>query len=946
MRRFFLAAVLLLTAMNIQAQGLPFISNILATQYGGHNQNFDVITDDKGCVYVANFEGLLYYNNASWSMLHTPGVTRIISLYRDSKGVIWTGGYNYIGYLDVKENGALKLQRIDNQNMIRGEVQQIWEKQNRIYFKDTESSTFQIINNIITPAYGHHAPKIIPDNINPSWHANQVLELTDGIKAIATSGQGVIIVNSKMQELFRLTEENGLCSNNVNHLAYDGNGVFWGATDNGIFAVGFPSIYTRFTPNEGLRGEVLSIQKLGQQMYVGTLNGLFRMNGKRFTPVIGVNHACWQLEKDGESLLAATANGVYRIDKNGTARQLTLNNTLSVMATDQGFYSGEIEGTFLHQNGKKSRVSDVEKVVQITTDHQGNIWLRNLYGKIWNGSVIDGVHHFYADKSIVEAATLVQVDDQLMTITANSTHPFPYPSFSYKDPEGMTWLTNNKGKALYAYNKGAKNPKNSQYVLPFDEYSFRAMFVEGAMIWMGGDKGINIVDRTHEDPSFIHLPNLYIRSVKLQGDSLLWGGYSQQIQSLPTLSSNNHHLTIEYSTDMHPLQKAMKYRHRLDDGPWSSWEQVTFEEYPNLNYGSHVFEVQARDAFDRMTNVASMSFTISYPFYLKWYMILLYFIVAIYIIILLMKLRLRRLQREKMRLENIVQVRTAEVVRQKDEIEEKSKSLETALNELGEAQHELVRQEKMATVGKLTQGLIDRILNPLNYINNFAKLSEGLVRDVTANIEEEKDHMDKENYEDTIDVLDMLEGNLKKVGEHGANTTRTLKAMEEMLKDRSGGMSNMNLTALLRQNEEMVHKYFEKEISSYHIKVTFSYLTEDVMINGNAEQLSKTFMSLLGNAIYAVVKKAQRQTYTPEVSLSMETLDKYIAIKIRDNGVGIEKTIIDKIFDPFFTTKTTSEAAGVGLYLSHEIAQNHGGNITVQSQKDTYTEFTITLPKQ
>ena len=85
-------------------------------------------------------------------------------------------------------------------------------------------------------------------------------------------------------------------------------------------------------------------------------------------------------------------------------------------------------------------------------------------------------------------------------------------------------------------------------------------------------------------------------------------------------------------------------------------------------------------------------------------------------------------------------------------------------------------------MGKLTQGLIDRILNPLNYINNFSKLSQGLVKDVTANIEDEKDHMDEEIYEDTMDVLDMLKGNLEKVSEHGANTTRTLKAMEEMLK--------------------------------------------------------------------------------------------------------------------------------------------------------------------
>jgi len=195
-----------------------------------------------------------------------------------------------------------------------------------------------------------------------------------------------------------------------------------------------------------------------------------------------------------------------------------------------------------------------------------------------------------------------------------------------------------------------------------------------------------------------------------------------------------------------------------------------------------------------------------------------------------------------------------------------------------------------------------------------------------------------------MDVLDMLKGNLQKVGEHGANTSRTLKAMEEMLKDRTGGIVKMSLTTLLHQNEAMLKKYFEQEIAQYHISTVFEIPEQEIDINGNAEQLSKTFMSLLGNSIYAVVKKAQRKQYSPEVKLKALVKEKEVIVTFRDNGIGIESTIIDKIFDPFFTTKTTGEASGVGLYLSREIVQNHNGDISVQSQKDEFTEFTITLP--
>ena len=154
----------------------------------------------------------------------------------------------------------------------------------------------------------------------------------------------------------------------------------------------------------------------------------------------------------------------------------------------------------------------------------------------------------------------------------------------------------------------------------------------------------------------------------------------------------------------------------------------------------------------------------------------------------------------------------------------------------------------------------------------------------------------------------------------------------------------MDLTAVIRQDEEMLQAYYKKEIDKHHIQTVFDLPEAHLQINGNPEQLSKTIMSLLGNAVYAVVKKAANTSYQPKITLQSKAAGDAVKITVHDNGIGIEDTIINKIFDPFFTTKTTSEAAGVGLYLSREIVQNHGGDISVQSVKNKYTEFTITLP--
>lgn len=123
------------------------------------------------------------------------------------------------------------------------------------------------------------------------------------------------------------------------------------------------------------------------------------------------------------------------------------------------------------------------------------------------------------------------------------------------------------------------------------------------------------------------------------------------------------------------------------------------------------------------------------------------------------------------------------------------------------------------------------------------------MRDVEANIEDEKEHMSEDNYEDTIDVLGMLKGNLQKVGEHGQNTTRTLKAMEEMLRDRSGGIVKADVTTLFKHNQSMVDNYYGKQIAAQHINVVFDYPSEPIFVNANPELLSKVFMSLLGNSL-------------------------------------------------------------------------------------------------
>ena len=941
MKRVLMLPLLLLQSMVFMAQGVPFLKNYSPDDYQANSINFDINTGKRGTVFVANFEGLLYYDHAMWNILHTTGFTRVTVTYRDKDNVVWAGGYNYFGKVDVKPNGELYLHQVGKPDLFRGEVLEMWEKDGYLKFVVNDGKEFKVKGDevILDRLIEKDISRIgLTDIIQTASidERGEVEVLTDvtqeepldfGLKAFVGKSKGVSVVNELGEEIYSITERNGLLTNNVMWINYDSHGRLWGASENGVFSVAIPSAFTHFTEHEGLKGDVQSIMEFQQQKYVGTNNGLYRLKGHLFEMVGGISYACWKLILTPEGMMAATTEGVYLITNDGHARQLTTENTLSLLDDGDQFYSGETDGVWLTKKTTRQRrkVSRLINVSDIVKDNQGTIWLKSTYGEIWYKPATAQSFIRYkdhgADKS---ASTLVLINGEVTVIKAEDTEPFSYPLFSYTDASGVTWLTNYEGKQLYRWKDGQRITDLDQMLYPFGETVVKALLLKDGEVWLGTDEGLIIINTNQKDPIMETTPRMLIRRITLGNDSILWGGYGHLPEILPDMD-NDVAMHFVFSLDYEALIGETVFRYRLNDGEWSAWANNHEVGFSNLSYGSYRFEVQGRDAFGRETPVVSIDFYIKYPFFMRWYMNLLYLLLAGALVYLFVLLRLRKLKRDKILLEQMVEQRTAEVKK---------------------AQKELVKQEKMATVGKLTQGLIDRILNPLNYINNFSKLSEGLVKDIKANIEDEEEHMDKENYEDTMEVLDMLKGNLQKVGEHGQNTTRTLKAMEEMLKDRSGGIVTTDLRNILRQDEEMFATYYAKEISGHHIRTKFDYPDAPIYVKVNPEQLSKVLMNLLGNSVYAVVKKAQRTDYQPEISLKTVVDGEQVTITAYDSGIGIEEKIVNKIFDPFFTTKTTGEAAGIGLYLSHDIIQNYGGDITARSVKDEFTEFTITLPTQ
>ena len=712
--------------------------------------------------------------------------------------------------------------------------------------------------------------------------------------------------------------------------AYDGRGGAWSITEEGILYTTVNSAYSKFGEENGLDGEVLSMLYKGDVLYVGTTKGLFVTRGNAFEHYKEIELACWQItdfdtDKFNDAILAATAQGVFFVAE-GVCQRVTHNHTLAVLFDERGgCYTGEIDGIYyytrLEPNGRMIYPMDNPSNICIGKD--GSLWIGSIYGEIICRVNENDDFKMIAggdDVEIQSVGTLVVQDGDIYIDCTDKTYVWDiesktlkeqsleigdeehyYSHFTYTSPLGITWLSGMNGKSVYAIKNRESITDLNEWATPFEDLTIRAMSASTNSIAFGGNFGVYCIDRD----SIKHRtekPKVFIRDFKL----------------------NDNDLEFSYSTDRVSLPGKTLYSFRLNDEDWAEYSTNTVVSIPNLEYGDYTLQVKCRDPFGiESDGTENHKFSIPYPIYLRWYAIACYLLLLIMFINVIVKWRTEMMAKENLKLERIVQERT---------------------RELREAQSQLLRQEKLEMMGRLIQGLIDRILNPMNYIMNFSKLTLGLSKDLQADVEDEKDNMSKENYEDCLDIANMIEENLFKIEEHSSNTTRILKAMEALMQEHKESKSAYDIVLLVSKCYEMTKTYYAEDINKLNIDVSFNKLVETAKVNIDTEKMSKTVMSLVANSFYAIQKKYEKSQFNPILEFSVSIQGKSVLISLKDNGVGIEESIKDKIFDPFFTTKPTADAAGVGLYICRDIVQNHGGEIIMESVKGEYTKFIITLP--
>ena len=283
------------------------------------------------------------------------------------------------------------------------------------------------------------------------------------------------------------------------------------------------------------------------------------------------------------------------------------------------------------------------------------------------------------------------------------------------------------------------------------------------------------------------------------------------------------------------------------------------------------------------------------------------------------------------------------------ELRAKNAELEETLRQLHTMQDQVIAQEKLASLGALTAGIAHEIRNPLNFVTNFAELSNELLHELHDDLAEQQALFDPETFEDIADLLASLQQNVQKITEHGKRADRIVNGMLQHSRGQAGVRQPTDINLLLSEDIDLAYHGMRAQDTSFNVSI--DTLLDPTVGSANvvSQDISRVFLNILNNALYAVhVKhKALGEGFRPTLSVRSTNLGDRLAVRIRDNGNGIPPAIRDKLFQPFFTTKPAGSGTGLGLSISRDIVvQEHQGTIEVDSEVGQYSEFIITFPRQ
>ena len=266
-------------------------------------------------------------------------------------------------------------------------------------------------------------------------------------------------------------------------------------------------------------------------------------------------------------------------------------------------------------------------------------------------------------------------------------------------------------------------------------------------------------------------------------------------------------------------------------------------------------------------------------------------------------------------------------------------------------QHQLHKQEKMASLGLLSAGIAHEIQNPLNFVINFSKMSVKLLDDLQEIVEDCADKLSEDDAADLEDISADLKENLTKIQEHGERAISIIRGILLHSRGKAGEFLPTDVGQLTHEYVWLSYHAMRANDKSFSITIQEDIPEGMPKVMVIPQDLSRAILNVMNNACYTVKERAaqEKEGYVPTIAIKLDLqqngAEGTLRIDITDNGMGMTKEIQDKIFENFFTTKPAGQGTGLGMSITYDIiTNNHHGELLLTSEPNVGTTFSFIIP--
>ena len=294
--------------------------------------------------------------------------------------------------------------------------------------------------------------------------------------------------------------------------------------------------------------------------------------------------------------------------------------------------------------------------------------------------------------------------------------------------------------------------------------------------------------------------------------------------------------------------------------------------------------------------------------------------------------------------------------------QQRAQELSETLQELKRTQSQLVQSEKMASLGQLVAGIAHEINNPVSFIQGNIQPATDYANDLLELVRlyqqhEEKPHPEIQAFVEAIDLEFLREDfpellSSMKIG--ASRISEIVKSLKTFSRLDEAEHKETNIHEGIDSTLTILRNRLKANPPVPEIQVITEYDSQLSRVECYPGQLNQVFVNLLANAIDAIEEKyrgespADTTSEPPQLTVrTQKTPQQRCRIEIIDNGIGIEKSQLQRLFDPFFTTKPVGQGTGLGLSISYSIiVEKHQGELRCFSEPGVGTRFVVELPLQ